>query len=112
MRSSAAAVTAVIVPPGTDGLTVASVRPSAVACTSAFAGLWLAVPVAATATKYGGTCPALTYGATGEFVTGVDRCPGRLTTTTTATITTTTAIAAPAGASQPAQPRPGRTRAG
>src|SRR5690242_1624134 len=94
-----------------DGLTVASLRPSAVACTSASAGLLLATPVGASATKYGGTCPDATYGATGEFVTGVDRCACWATTTTTATTTTNTAIAAPAGASQPAQLRPRRVRA-
>src|SRR5690242_21214524 len=94
-----------------DGLTVASVRPSAVACTSASAGLLSATPVGASATKYGGTCPDATYGATGEFVTGVDRCACWATTTTMATTTTNTAIAAPAGASQPAQPPPRRVRA-
>src|SRR4029078_9917799 len=46
-----------MVPLRIDGLIVARAWPLTVSCTMATAGLWAAVPVKATATKYGGHMP-------------------------------------------------------
>src|SRR6185312_2934825 len=57
VRSSPAADTPTMVPLRIDGLIVARAWPLTVSCTMATAGLWAAVPVKATATKYGGIMP-------------------------------------------------------
>jgi hypothetical protein len=101
VRSSPAAVTATTSPPGREGRIVATVAPLTVRCTTASGEV--------SVTKYGGTCPDLTYELTGGPAGTLGRSAAALPidgpflvwiTVTIVTTTASTASPAATGASR------------